>query len=74
LIVESKSRDGKEVYPHVRFRRVSVHYWTVEMPTKNRWEPVFLFEKGLLKDNIQLIIEKFPWTLELTKRVLETNF
>jgi hypothetical protein len=60
LIIESGSDDDPVV--HARFRKVTVHYWTLEMATHNgRWESTGL--RGLLDELRQTLVEDFGWTL-----------
>jgi len=47
---------------HARLRRVSVHYWTLEMPTHmGRWERTGLRDD--LDNLLKALVEDFAWTL-----------
>ncbi len=61
-VVTLESGPKGEVVPHARFRRDTVHLWTLEMPTHSgRWEPT------PLRDHFEVLLQtlktQFPWTL-----------
>jgi len=62
ITLESVDEEGI-VYPHARFKRKgeAVHKWMLEMPTKNSWEVTFI--EGTLTELMEILVEKFPWTL-----------
>jgi hypothetical protein len=48
---------------HARFRRLSVHNWTLECATHpGRWQPTG--ERDTLDDLLQLLVTRYPWVLE----------
>ncbi len=49
---------------HTRLRRVTVHYWQVEMPSHSRWEPTPF--RGDLEEIVPAIVQNFPWMLQDT--------
>lgn len=61
LTLESGPTD--EPMPHVRVRRLSVHYWTLECATHTgRWEPTG--ERAPLGELLELAVESYPWVFE----------
>jgi len=60
LTLESIDSYGS-VCPHARLRKTSVHKWQLEMPVKKGWNSTFI--EGTAEELMQLLIEKFPWTI-----------
>jgi len=60
LTIESGPED--DPFSHARMARVSVHLWTLEMPTRTgRFDPTPFRD---LMDNLwYLLVTSFPWTL-----------
>ena len=63
LTLESTDKDGN-TYPHVRFRRKSVHRWYLEMPVKTKWEMTFF--EGTIEELITMLSQQFEWILTIT--------
>ena len=61
VTLESADEYGN-IYPHVRFKKQSVHKWSLEMPVRSGWEPTFIEDS--LMDLMKTVIEKFPWALD----------
>jgi len=60
LTIESGPTD--DPYPHARLRRVTVHYWRLEMPNHSgKWDPTPV--RGLLNDVQRALVDSFPWTI-----------
>ncbi len=60
LTVESGPEQAP--WPHIRFRRDTVHLWRLEMPVRGgRWERTPY--RGPLEDLVDSVVEAFPWTL-----------
>lgn len=60
LVIESGPDD--DPVNHARFRRDTVHYWTLEMATHTgKWERTGL--RGTLDDLRQMLVDTFGWTL-----------
>ena len=48
--------------PHARLRQQTVHYWTLEMPTRgSRWESTGL--RDTRENLITALVEQFGWVL-----------
>jgi len=60
LTITSEDEQGN-IYPHARLRRRSVHKWNLEMPIRRGWESTFM--EGTYLELMELLLEKFPWTL-----------
>jgi len=61
LTLESGPTD--DPWPHVRFRRDTVHLWLVEMPARGgRWNKTPF--RGELDELVDMVAETFPWTLQ----------
>ncbi len=61
LILESGST--RDPIPHARFRRVTVQYWRLEMPTHTgKWQPTPI--RAPLSDVLETLVTTFPWTLQ----------
>jgi hypothetical protein len=59
LILESGPAD--DPFPHARLRRVAVHLWTLEMPTRGRWQPSG--DRGPKEWLLELLVRQFGWML-----------
>jgi hypothetical protein len=61
VVVESGPAD--DPIGHVRFRRASVHLWTLECATHmGRWEKTGF--RATLDELLETVATTFPWTLE----------
>jgi hypothetical protein len=60
LILESIEEDGTS-YPRARLKQKSACKWDLEMPTRRGWESTFI--EGTPKELMEVLVEKFPWTL-----------
>jgi hypothetical protein len=57
-----ESGPAADAFPHARFRRETVQYWRLEMPTASgRWEKTP--HRGLLAEQLQALVELYPWML-----------
>jgi hypothetical protein len=62
-LITLESGPAHDPIPHARFRRLSVHYWTLECATHtSRWEPTG--ERATLEKLLQLAIDSYPWVFE----------
>jgi hypothetical protein len=59
LVLESGPRD--DPFPHARLRRVSVHLWTLEMPSGKRWQPSG--DRGQKEALLELLVQQYSWML-----------
>jgi len=60
LTVESGSKN--DPIPHVRFRRATVHYWTLECASHTgRWERTGF--RDTLERLVRMIVTTMPWTI-----------
>jgi hypothetical protein len=60
LTLTSADEDGT-VYPLARMKRMSVHMWYLEMPTRSGWEPTFI--EGTEEELMNVLVQQFPWAL-----------
>ena len=62
-VITLESGSPEDSYPHARVRRVGVHLWRLEMPTRSgRWELTPI--RGPLSDVLTSLISDFGWVLE----------
>lgn len=59
LVIESDDLD--DPFKHARLRRVSVHYWRLEMHAGSRWD--VLPDKRELNALVDELITLYPWML-----------
>jgi hypothetical protein len=61
-VVTIESGPARNVVPHARFRRDTVHLWLLEMPGRSR-----RWERTPYRDNVEnlmaILEEQFPWAL-----------
>lgn len=60
LILESGPRDDASA--HARFRRVTIQWWQIEMPSGRDWQKIP--GRAPLSQAFALVAQDFPWTLE----------
>ena len=57
-----ESGDEDDLVPHARFRRASVHHWTLECATHaGRWERTGF--RDTLPRLVDLVVTTLPWTI-----------
>jgi hypothetical protein len=60
LIIESGPKD--DAIPHARFRKDTVHLWTLELPDhRGRWQPTG--DRGQLGQLFATLRGQYAWTL-----------
>lgn len=61
VILESGSTD--DPIPHVRFRRATMQWWYLEMPSHTgRWERTPF--RASMRELFEIVQQQFGWTLE----------
>ncbi|HEY3447923.1 MAG TPA: hypothetical protein VGK67_16325 [Myxococcales bacterium] len=62
-LVTLESGPEDDPIPHVRFRRATVQWWFLEMPTHTgRWEKTPY--RATMRELFAIVEEQFGWTLE----------
>ena len=60
VVIESGPKD--DPIPHVRLRRDTVHYWTLEVATHTgRWEKTGF--RGTIEQLLETVVTELPWTV-----------
>lgn len=60
LTIESGPTEAP--FRHARLRRVTVNYWTLEMPSHSSWQKTPF--RGTDDEIVELLIDNFGWTLQ----------
>lgn len=60
LTLESIDERGNR-YPHARFKKRTIHIWSLQMPARRGWESTPI--EGTLNELVDVLVENFPWTL-----------
>lgn len=60
LTIESGPQS--DAFAHARLRRVTVNYWTLEMPSHSSWQKTPF--RGTDEEIVDLLVDNFGWTLQ----------
>lgn len=61
IVLESGTKT--DAIPHARVRRVSVQWWTIELPDhRGRWGEAS-FDRATLRQTLEALLRDYPWAL-----------